>query len=795
MGGSNRALTGRRAELQRLRTWLSGPHRVACIVGAAGVGKTTLARELTAAAASLTWCEVEDADSVGGVAERVAHALGVSVDAADLWATIRSVLALRAAGAHEHCLVLDGFENVADLSNEIFSSLGEPDGVRVLITSRYLPSEPLMLRLELSGLSLGLNGDALALFLERADTVLDVARLGDDDRAAALEIVEMLDGIPLAIELESRRLELLSVHALRDRLAEHDYDHGHDRLETSIHRARDRLGEHERNALATLSLLPGGFSTPLAEAMLEARGAADPLQTLSRLLRSSLLRQVVQRPEVRHVVYTVVRSHLRDTIDDASRRVHRRTLLESVSPWSEACHRGGAEGQRAIPALRAELTNLEALVAGCDAGDAEAALHALIAIGHVRARGGPLLEHASKLAHWLDVAAGRPAPAETLLRARLAHARARRELAIADAANELRQLHHDALAAGYEHIAARAQAQAALALAREDPDEALERCRDALPVVEAAGDLQYVGFTRGFLGLALRERGELDAAVAELDQAARTLASIGDPRGECIAMGFAADAALEHSFPDAAPLRIQSLKTAARTLSEIGEARYAASHWALLAICLGGQGDLPAARRALQSAKDQADSVGDAVAFCFATVIEVILAPTTHEQHELLRAVESRGFGTDAAATVERWIAVARGEDAPEVTRARARRLAQLRRVRSSGGKPLTIGSDFSSVTLPSGTVVDLKRKHLVRRIVAALVGRHRQGGWIATEELISACWPGERFADATSTRNRLHVALNGIRKLGFGGLIERGESGYRLDPRVVVRNTAPPEN
>ena len=60
--------------------------------------------------------------------------------------------------------------------------------------------------------------EAIQLFVERARGVRSDFRLTDDNAAAVAEICRRLDGLPLAIELATARLNLFSPEALRDRL-------------------------------------------------------------------------------------------------------------------------------------------------------------------------------------------------------------------------------------------------------------------------------------------------------------------------------------------------------------------------------------------------------------------------------------------------------------------------------------------------------------------------------------------------------------------------------------------------
>ena len=77
-----------------------------------------------------------------------------------------------------------------------------------------------------------------------------------------------------------------------------------------------------------------------------------------------------------------------------------------------------------------------------------------------------------------------------------------------------------------------------------------------------------------------------------------------------------------------------------------------------------------------------------------------------------------------------------------------------------------------------------------LRRIVLLLLRLHaeRSGRSASLEELLAAGWPAERM-HPDSARNRLHVALSKLRKLGLGAVLERFDTGYRLSPDANVRD------
>ena len=57
----------------------------------------------------------------------------------------------------------------------------------------------------------------------------------------------------------------------------------------------------------------------------------------------------------------------------------------------------------------------------------------------------------------------------------------------------------------------------------------------------------------------------------------------------------------------------------------------------------------------------------------------------------------------------------------------------------------------------------------------------------VGTAGLVAKGWPGERMLPAAA-RNRLHVTLTTLRKLGLRELLQANEGGYLLDPALPVR-------
>ncbi|WP_428659045.1 ATP-binding protein [Reyranella sp.] len=284
-------IIGREDEIASVVAAIS-QHPLVTIVGAGGVGKTTVA---LAAAERLSgrfdaapcFVDLSSIDDPQLVAHAIAGALGVRVDLNDLLGGIGEHLR-----ATPRLLILDNCEHLASAVAAAAEHLApDLDRTALLATSR----EPLRARQEhvyrLSPLACpdgatrmpaaeAQRYPAVALFVARAEEGASSFAWDDDTAAAVSRICSALDGIPLAIELAATRLDSLSPAELLRRLQ--------DRFEL-LRRADLAAPARQRTLLATLDwsyrLLSDAESRILRFAALFARDFA--LDDLIALLASA----------------------------------------------------------------------------------------------------------------------------------------------------------------------------------------------------------------------------------------------------------------------------------------------------------------------------------------------------------------------------------------------------------------------------------------------------------------------------------------------------------------------------
>ncbi|MFC0434013.1 LuxR C-terminal-related transcriptional regulator [Kutzneria buriramensis] len=279
---SRDAFIGRAQELTDI-TALLRRSRLVSLVGPGGAGKTRLATEFAARAATTgpdgVWLvELAPLTSEHLLVPTIAAALGVREQGGeDLVDTI--VQALQGKRA---LLVLDNCEHLVDASASLADALltGCPQ-LRILVTSREsldLPGEAV---LRVGHLSLPddtpvARSDAVQLFVERARLLRPDFEPTDATRQVVAEICVRLDGMPLAIELAARWVRVLSVEDILARLDDRFelLSRGprtaavrHRDLRATIEWSYELLDDAERAALRRLSVLAGDFSLDSAGAV------------------------------------------------------------------------------------------------------------------------------------------------------------------------------------------------------------------------------------------------------------------------------------------------------------------------------------------------------------------------------------------------------------------------------------------------------------------------------------------------------------------------------------------------
>jgi predicted ATPase/DNA-binding SARP family transcriptional activator len=211
-----RSLVGRDPQIADLIGVLES-ERTVTLTGPGGVGKTSIAAHVATAIASTRrdgacFVDLTAIPASQDALPAVLGALGMNTVSNDV--IVDDVIGLLAD--REQLLVFDNCEHVLHSTAAIVGALGQCSGVQVLATSR----EPLAVEgevvVEIPPLS---AADGAQLFLRRAQASVSAFAPDDDEAGQLVRIAELLDGLPLALELASPLVRSLTPGQIVDELA------------------------------------------------------------------------------------------------------------------------------------------------------------------------------------------------------------------------------------------------------------------------------------------------------------------------------------------------------------------------------------------------------------------------------------------------------------------------------------------------------------------------------------------------------------------------------------------------
>lgn len=283
--------------------------RLITIVGAGGIGKTTVALELAEALLQayedgVWFVDLAPLGDARLVPSTLASALGIAVEAENTVSRLIDLL------RHKKMLVvLDSCEHVVAAAAALAEQLlaGVPD-IHILATSREpLRADgervhrlsPLEIPPDPTGLSASeaISYSSVQLFVERAAASVDGFQLGDDEAPIVADICRKLGGVALAIELAAARIDAFGIRQLAvlldDRLrilnqGRRTAQPRHRSLDAALDWSYEFLPETERVVLRRLSILPNAFTLDAAIAV-AGYDNTDIVDSIGNLVAKSLI--------------------------------------------------------------------------------------------------------------------------------------------------------------------------------------------------------------------------------------------------------------------------------------------------------------------------------------------------------------------------------------------------------------------------------------------------------------------------------------------------------------------------
>lgn len=369
------SLVGRDAEIDKVVT-LVGSERLVTLTGVGGVGKTRLAVEVGAELVGefddgVWMVELAGVADPAVVNDTLAATLGIAPQSeVPLIETVADAVATR-----RMLLVVDNCEHVRSSAGIVIEAiLNRPGPARVLATSREaigVPGESVVVVPPLATDG-GVTSDAVTLFVERACSARHDFELQDSQTVAAVtEICEVVDGLPLGIELAAARMAAMSAAEVRDRLADRFRllqrgAPGPERQLTLRHAVEwsyDLLSDDDASLLRTASVFAGGFDLSTICDLVEGADEIDVLHRLDSLVRKSLVVADHSTSTTRYGLYETIRQFAEDRLVDAGERERTRDAhaahfaLQAVEKWERW---NGPGWREAVDWVELELDNLRA---------------------------------------------------------------------------------------------------------------------------------------------------------------------------------------------------------------------------------------------------------------------------------------------------------------------------------------------------------------------------------------------------------------------------------------------------
>lgn len=302
---------GRERELNQLRERLQRPaYRLLSIVGPGGIGKSRLAQQvgiqhLTDFHDGVYFISLAQVQTIESIPLSIAEALGLSFTAVQ--ESLDEQL-FRLIGNKRMLLLLDNFEHLIDGVDLLLALLQKTPNVVLIVTSRERFNVQVEDLFTLRGLpvpnaevehSAAARFDSVRLFVDRAHRLDKRFKLTPQQLPHVVRICQIVEGLPLGIELAATWIRELSCREIADELEDslsllqttlRDVAPQHRGLDVVFDSSWSLLSDAEQRVLVALSIFRGSFSFEAAKQV-----ASASTLLIAQLCYKSLLRHAGSR--------------------------------------------------------------------------------------------------------------------------------------------------------------------------------------------------------------------------------------------------------------------------------------------------------------------------------------------------------------------------------------------------------------------------------------------------------------------------------------------------------------------
>ena len=367
------SFVGREQECTDIQQLLLQPDcRLLTLVGPGGIGKTRLALHVCTLlrdnfSRGVFVAYLQPLRSAEFFESAVADALGMALTG-QAPPLVQLAQYLR---DKEALILLDNFEHLLDAAEQLASLSSSTPHVKYLVTSRealhlqeeWLYAVPgLAFPTDAARAAADHTDDAVQLFNERAQRVYPNF-VPDQEVEAVIQICQLVEGMPLALELAAAWRNTLNSQAIADEIRgglaflttrHRNVLARHHSMQTVFAQTWQRLNEHQQAVFKRLSVFRGGFQR---DAVVAVTGASLPV--LSALADKSLLRlDGAGRYQIHELLRQYAAEQLEKSADDVTQ-----AQADHANFYIRFLHErrgdvGGGRQRDALLEIRTELDNI-----------------------------------------------------------------------------------------------------------------------------------------------------------------------------------------------------------------------------------------------------------------------------------------------------------------------------------------------------------------------------------------------------------------------------------------------------